>query len=151
MAGVETTSSPAVTEAATNEVQQQNPARIRYKVECEDQYGPNFDCKQDDKPFDLQVTTGPADVDETMPIFEIITTLKVASKRPKYADYMLMMKAEGPEAPEEDEEESKDAEKAKPKATLEGKRIVDVGQTRMVVHSPLLLDAIREVVEYYPR
>ncbi|KAL1615181.1 hypothetical protein SLS56_011913 [Neofusicoccum ribis] len=150
MAGVETTNSPAVTEAATNEVHQQNPARIRYKVECEDQYGPNFDCKQDDKPFDLQVTTGPTDVDETMPIFEIITTLKVASKRPKYADYMLMMKAEGPEAPEEDEEESKEAEKAKPKPTLEGKRIVDVGQTRMVVHSPLLLDAIREVVEYYP-
>lgn len=142
MAGAKTADSPAT----ANKVHQEKSARIRYKVECEDEFGPNFDCKQDDKPFDLQVATGLTDVDESMPIFEIITTLKVASKRPKYADYMMMMKA-----PDDDEAEAKDEEKEKPKPTLEGKRIVDVGDTRMVIHSPLLLDAIREVVEYYPR
>ncbi|KKY25645.1 putative atpase aaa+ type core [Diplodia seriata] len=151
MADTKTVEVPAATVAAANEAPKPTP-RIRYKVECEDQYGPKFDCKQDDAPFDLQVTTGPTDVDETMPVFEIITSLKVASKRPKYSDYMKMFKADGPLNLEDDDDddEDDDEKKPKPERTLEGKRIVDVGQTRMVIHSPLLLDAIREVVEYYP-
>ncbi|KAK0637655.1 ATPase family AAA domain-containing protein 3 [Lasiodiplodia hormozganensis] len=139
--------------AAAAEAPKKISPKIRYKVECEDSYGPNFDCKQDDTPFDLQVTAGPTDIDETMPVFEIITSIKVASKRPKYADYMKMFNAEGPMNLEdsEDEDEPSAKEKEKPKKTLEGKRILDVNETRMVIHSPLLLTAIREVVEYYPR
>ncbi|OJD32610.1 atpase aaa+ type core protein [Diplodia corticola] len=146
---------PAAATAPAAEVAQKVSPKIRYKVECEDQYGPKFDCMQDDAPFDLQLTKGPTAIDETMPVFEIITSLKVASKRPKYADYMKMFSAEGPlnldDDDDSDDEKEADAKpKEKPKQTLEGKRILDVLDTRMVIHSPLLLDAIRDVVHYYP-
>jgi len=61
------------------------PCKVRYKVECEDAYGPNFECEQDDSPFDLKVVEknviqakGPA------PVIEIVTQLDVATKLPKF-------------------------------------------------------------------
>ncbi|KAK7719111.1 hypothetical protein SLS57_005844 [Botryosphaeria dothidea] len=140
---------------SVNDLRQELNALIRYKVECEDEYGPRFDVKQDGTPFDLQVTQDTsADVDVRDPVFEIITNLNVASNRPKFygglwgekfADEgMDSYMAQAAAAPEPLEPEKK-----KP-ATLENKRILKIGETRMVIHSSWLLEAIREVVEFYP-
>lgn len=51
-----------------------------------------------------------------------------------------------------DEVEKQTKKKKKPtkKATLENKRINKIGGTRMLVHSPWLLDVLREVIQHYP-
>ncbi|KAF2141541.1 uncharacterized protein K452DRAFT_308644 [Aplosporella prunicola CBS 121167] len=187
---------------AENEKPIASPCAIRYKVECEDQFGPDFECEQNDKPFDLKVSeksviqqAGPA------PVIEIITKLNVATKMPKYkwpgmgmnwntwgqkdddrksafggtmgmgggtggfagmfpGAYGGMADSES-ESDSEDEkdDEKKDGEKKdakdkkekKPvKPSLDNKRINKINATRMVVHSPWLLKAIRDVVQYYP-
>lgn len=147
--------------AGETDLRKQMEAMIRYKVECEDQYGPNFDVKQDGTPFDLQVSQDPsAQVDVREPVFEIITALDVASNRPKFygglwgekfADENIeswaAQAAKAPGLLSDDEEK----EKKKEPATLENKRILKIGETRMVLHSAWLLEAIREVVQFYPR
>jgi NACalpha-BTF3-like transcription factor len=80
--------SPEVTPEASSTTpapEMVKPCKIRYKVECEDTYGPSFECEQLDSPFDLKVTEknviqqkGPA------PVIEIITQLDVATKLPKF-------------------------------------------------------------------
>ncbi|KAH7058739.1 hypothetical protein B0J12DRAFT_696419 [Macrophomina phaseolina] len=141
------------------DLRKQMDALIRYKVECEDEYGPRFDVKQDGKPFDLQITQdASADVDVRDPVFEIITMLDVASNRPKYYGGMWGEKygeKYGDESMDqayavESEQERFEEEKKKKPATLENKRILKIGETRMVIHSSWLLEAIREVVEFYP-
>ncbi|KAK0618657.1 hypothetical protein DIS24_g11657 [Lasiodiplodia hormozganensis] len=153
MMAVSNTANPPIANAApATEVLKKMSSKIRYKVECEDQNGTNFECKQDDTPFDLQIARDPTDADETMPVFEIITSVKVSSMRPKYTDHIKNFSIEGPQNFDEGEkeEEEKEKQKERPKQTLKGKRILSVNETRMVIHSPLLLAAIREVVEYYP-
>jgi len=67
------------------------PCKIRFKVECEDAYGPSFECEQDDNPFDLKV------VEKTViqqkgatPVIEIVTQLDVATKLPKFKGWGAM-------------------------------------------------------------
>ncbi|GME41109.1 ATPAse AAA+ type core protein [Neofusicoccum parvum] len=136
------------------DLRQQMAAIIRYKVECDDQFGPKFECKQD-APFDLQVSqNSSAQVDVREPVFEIITALDVASNRPKYYGNVWGMQLSHEQRvslmaqAEERAEERSEPENKKP--TLEDKRILRIGGTRMDIHSPWLLEAIREVVEFYP-
>ncbi|KAL0254965.1 hypothetical protein SLS55_009489 [Diplodia seriata] len=153
------------TGSGETDLRKQMEAMIRYKVECEDQYGPNFDVKQDGTPFDLQVSQDPsALVDVRDPVFEIITGLDVASNRPKFYgglwgekfggggdDGIESWAAQAARAPgllSDDDDDEK--EKKKEPATLENKRILKIGETRMVIHSAWLLEAIREVVQFYP-
>lgn len=150
------------------DLRKQMHAMIRYKVECEDEYGPKFDVRQDSTPFDLQVTRdASANVDESEPVFEIITALSVASNRPKYYGGFFGGGAAGHESLSDSEVREPfglggdaatatgasgglvAAEKKPP--TLENKRILKIGETRMEIHSPWLLEAIREVIEFYPR
>lgn len=85
-----TTMPPSAEEAAPETTAESTPVmtkpcKIRFKVECEDAYGPSFEVEQLDLPFDLKVTEknviqqkGPA------PVIEIITKLDVATKLPKF-------------------------------------------------------------------
>lgn len=109
---------------------------IRYVVECQNEDGPDFLEKRDDVPFSLQVTEVAEDV-RPPPVVEIITTVDVASKKPK-EDHGELTSQEN-------------CEKKEGKPSLANTHIKTMGGTRVIIHSSLLLDAIREVVEYYPR
>jgi len=67
------------------------PCKIRYKVECEDAYGPNFECEQDDTPFDLKVVEkNVIQQKRPSPVIEIVTQLDVATKLPKFKGWGAM-------------------------------------------------------------
>lgn len=109
---------------------------IRYVVECQNEDGPDFLEKRDDFPFSLQVTQEAQD-EKSPPVLEIITTVDVAGKQSKQ-DHLELTSQENGEKKEE-------------RPSLANTRTKAIGGTRMIIHSLSLLDAVREVVEYYPR
>lgn len=107
------------------------PVNIRYVAVCEYRDGADFTLLQDNEPFNLEVTQVAnglePEQDAPNPILEIMTGLLVATKEPrsKYSNSS--------------------------KVSLDGKRILKIYFEKMIIYSPLLLSAIRKIVEYYPR
>lgn len=103
---------------------------IRYTYVCVNPDGPTFTETRDNVPLSLQISE--KEGKERPPrILEIITEVDVT--RPKIEKTS--------EASSEEKEE---------RPSLENMHISGIGKPKMVIHSPMLLEAVREVIEYYP-
>ncbi|OJD40335.1 atpase aaa+ type core protein [Diplodia corticola] len=123
---------------------------IRYRVEC-DEYsvrcGPQWSEEQDDVPFDLESqgleSESPDDNDKPSPVLEVITSVNVDSRR---HDRRMRDDAGSDDV----SDTGSVVEDRQPKRSLKTTSIRSLGPTRMEIHSPLLLQVIRDVVDYYP-
>lgn len=110
---------------------------IRYTYNCDDSYGADFTKKSDNVPLDLRITTAEEDdtVEKLPRVLEVVTEVMVRTGRLSVEDTP------------DSEENLKDVDSG----PLGNVRIREIGNRKIIIHSALLLDAIREVVEYYPR
>ncbi|KAK2758235.1 hypothetical protein FQN54_004079 [Arachnomyces sp. PD_36] len=112
---------------------------IRYTYICDNSRGADFVKKSDNIPLDLRITKEAEDESEEKPprVFEVVTEVRVSSdRRDRY-----------PRSTSDDEDEDEDEDESRPLGNVQ---IKNIGKRRIIIHSKLLLDAIREVVRYYP-
>jgi hypothetical protein len=106
---------------------------IRYTVDCFDpNNGRNFKISQNDKPLDIQVSS-PIDTSPATPVIELITYVDVRSRV---------------QGSEESAEKMIEGTTAK---GLEDYTVARVRPSSLLVRSEHLTQALRDVVEYYPR
>lgn len=113
---------------------------IRYTYNCCNYDGPNFTETSSETPLNLKISEQPApeahtEAEKAPRVFEIITDIDVREKRKK----------------ENVRVGSETAEDEPVRYAIKNMHITDIEQPRMVIHSVGLAEAVREVVEYYPR
>jgi hypothetical protein len=123
--------------------------KIKYSLEVYDSFKSEWNTiTQDDKAFDLSQIEAPDEKDnisQTPPaIFEVITKADGFDKRRRKLNFELGLKELQDKAPEPKEEPEL------PPLTLADLKVTEIVETRVEIHSQPLLEAIRQVVDYYP-
>jgi hypothetical protein len=118
------------------------PPKIRYKLEWSIGRGKSGVFEQADVPFDIQISsdleTQTNIENKPVPILEVITAVDCRRIRPK--NNQLVASLQQVETEEFFEE-----------TTLKNLEILSLKAKRLVIYSQWLLEAIREVADYYPR
>lgn len=132
--GIAATTPPACEPSQTDNA----PCYIRYTYEIDNRNGPDYTERRDNDPLDLQVsidkgTEGPPEVLEIVTDISVMSKLQESTRKDRLAT-------------DSDSDDGKD-----PNFPFGNVRITDISKPRMIIHSHRLLEALREVVEYYPR
>jgi hypothetical protein len=121
-----------ITDPARSQSTESTLTPIRYTYRCANEDGRDFE-ESHDSPLDVRVTQDPetpppAPAEDRACVVEIVTNVTVAAPKNDagYSDYNVEL-------------------------SLETMRVRDKKERLMIIHSQLLLQAIREVVKYYPR